>query len=52
MTAKRYDARLEQAGWDAPGFADDGWSPARLGETPPCALAAHAAPPIRAVQRR
>jgi alpha-L-rhamnosidase len=45
-----YDARLEQPGWDAPGFADDGWSAARLGETPPCALAAHVAPPIRAIQ--
>jgi alpha-L-rhamnosidase len=45
-----YDARLEQAGWDAPGFDDDSWTPARLGETPPCRLAAHAAPPIRAIQ--
>ncbi|MDR7118787.1 family 78 glycoside hydrolase catalytic domain [Caulobacter sp. BE254] len=45
-----YDARLEQAGWDAPGFDDEGWSAARLGETPPCRLAAHVAPPIRPIQ--
>jgi len=45
-----YDARLEQAGWDAPGFADDGWAAARLGQTPPCALAPQVAPAIRATQ--
>jgi alpha-L-rhamnosidase len=45
-----YDARLEQAGWDAPGFDDTAWPPARLGDTPPCRLDAHTAPPIRAVQ--
>jgi alpha-L-rhamnosidase len=45
-----YDARLEQSGWDAPGFDDRGWTAARVGETPPCRLAAHAAPPIRAIQ--
>src|SRR5258708_1681261 len=29
-----YDARLEQAGWDAPGFADAAWKPALLVKPP------------------
>jgi len=44
------DARLDQLGWDAPGFDDRAWTPARLGEPPAYRLTAHPQPPIRAIQ--
>jgi len=31
---ERYDARLEQAGWNAPEFDDSGWVPARTEDIP------------------
>jgi len=45
-----YDARLEQAGWDQPGFKDSAWAPALETKTPGGALrgVTEAAPPIRA----
>ncbi|MGD0518313.1 MAG: glycoside hydrolase family 78 protein [Thermoguttaceae bacterium] len=43
-----YDARLEQPGWDRPGFDDSQWSPALLVEPPKGILAAQMMPPIRA----
>jgi len=47
-----HDARREQAGWSAPGFAGDGWSAVRKIETPATiALDAQPGPPIRETQR-
>ncbi len=52
---ERYDARLEEAGWDRPGFKADGrWVPAaplpedEAAAVPPLVLQAY--PPIRAVR--
>jgi len=47
-----FDARQEQAGWDAPGFDDTGWKPAVETTGPGGTLlgASHSAPPIRVMQ--
>jgi len=47
---ERYDARLEQEGWDRPGFDDSSWEPAAVLAGPP--LTAGMIPPIRIVERR
>ena len=44
---ERYDARLEQDGWDAPGFDDSGWTPAVKATSPGGALTAMIQPPVR-----
>jgi len=46
-----YDARLEQPGWDAPGFADASWSPAQVCVGPGGGLVSQMAPPIRVIQQ-
>lgn len=46
-----HDARLEPAGWDAPGFDDSGWSPALLVPAPAGAPRAQIMPPVRAQRR-
>ena len=43
-----YDARLEQAGWDTAGFADQAWDAVQLVAAPLGRLAAQSLPPIRA----
>jgi alpha-L-rhamnosidase len=43
-----YDARLDQAGWDTAGFADQTWAAAQLVAAPKGQLVAQALPPIRA----
>jgi alpha-L-rhamnosidase len=45
-----YDARLEQAGWAAAGFAGQGWRAVDIAPTPPCALKAQISPPIRRIE--
>ncbi len=45
-----YDARLEQPGWDSPGFNDARWSAAIETKGPGGALAAQMAPAIRVIQ--
>ncbi len=47
-----YDARLEQAGWNRPGFDDSMWQPAQIVEGPGGELKglSAAAPPIRAFE--
>jgi len=45
-----YDARLERAGWSAPGFDDAGWSRVRLAGPGPPALVAPAGPPVRRIE--
>ena len=43
-----YDARREQAGWDRPGFDDQGWKPAVAAAGKIGSLRAQTVPPIRA----
>ncbi len=45
---ERYDARLELAGWDAPGFDDAGWQNAIV--LPGYPLASQMMPPIRVAE--
>lgn len=42
-----YDARLEQPGWDRPGFDDTKWQAAQVVEAPKGKLTAQAMPPIK-----
>ena len=42
-----YDARLEQKGWDTPGFDDRAWSPALVVDAPKGKIVAQAMHPIR-----
>jgi len=44
-----YDARLEQPGWDRPGFDDSAWAPVDVTESIPAKLQAHPGPPVRAI---
>jgi alpha-L-rhamnosidase len=48
-TAEHYDARLEQPGWNLPGFDDEGWSNATNTGTPSQNIVAQALHPIRNV---
>ena len=45
-----YDARLEQGGWDAPGFDDKNWAPAVATPAPPGKLDRQFWPPLREKQ--
>ncbi len=47
-----YDARLEKAGWDSPGYDDAGWQPAAAVEAPGGALTAQRMPAARVVETR
>jgi len=42
-----YDARREQAGWDAASFSDEGWKPAQLIVPKEPAIVAQFFPPVR-----
>jgi alpha-L-rhamnosidase len=42
-----YDARLEQPGWDGPGFRDASWAPAVVSPAPPGVVAAEMTTPPR-----
>ncbi len=44
-----YDARLEQPGWDAPGFADASWTPAIIEPAPSSILSAEMTTPPRVI---
>ncbi|MBW6535311.1 MAG: glycoside hydrolase family 78 protein [Mariniphaga sp.] len=48
-TAEHYDARLEQPGWDKPGFEADGWRNASNTGAPSQNIVAQALHPIRNV---
>ncbi len=48
MAGETYDARLEQPGWDRPGFDDSDWASASVVTAPGGALHAEALPPIKA----
>lgn len=45
-----YDARLEQVGWDRPGFPAAGWRAAKVLEAPTQRLDPQQLPPIRKIQ--
>ncbi|PIB91379.1 alpha-L-rhamnosidase [Caulobacter sp. FWC2] len=45
-----HDARLDETGWDGPGFDDRVWTPARKGDAPPVHVPAQPGPGIRAIQ--
>ena len=45
-----YDARLEKAGWDAPGFDDQSWSGVRVAQHPLGNLIAPEGPPVRRIE--
>lgn len=47
-----YDARLEQPGWNEPGFDDSGWRPVLSVERPRGAMRLCAAEPIRIAEER
>lgn len=50
QAGESYDARLEQPGWDAPGFDDAKWTSVSVGaELAPKIVRAHPAPPVRRV---
>jgi alpha-L-rhamnosidase len=45
-----YDARLEQAGWDKPGFDDSNWPAAVAEDPPPVLVSAQLSTPVRVAQ--
>jgi alpha-L-rhamnosidase len=45
-----YDARLEKAGWSAPGFDDREWSAVKSVDQPKNDLVAPAGPPVRRIE--
>ncbi|UGU15764.1 glycoside hydrolase family 78 protein [Sinomicrobium kalidii] len=45
-----YDARLEQPGWDRPGFEDSKWKPVVVQESPKGKLRAQTAPPVKTLE--
>ncbi|NJN26439.1 MAG: family 78 glycoside hydrolase catalytic domain [Cyclobacteriaceae bacterium] len=48
-TGEQYDARLEQPGWDTPGFDDQNWQNSLLAGAPSQHIVAQSARPIRIV---
>lgn len=50
-TAEHYDARLEQPGWDKPGFDDSGWKPGVIRAAPSQNIVSQQVHPIRNVER-
>lgn len=47
-----YDARLEQAGWDTPGFDDSHWTGVAIGQAPAARLVAQTSPALKATGTR
>ena len=47
-----YDARLEQPGWDRPGYDDSSWSAARPADPPPGALFSQLMPAMKVIETR
>ncbi len=46
-----YDARLEQAGWNEPGFNDSNWKNVVVQRAPKGKLASQLAPPVKIMER-
>lgn len=51
LMGQAYDARLEQPGWDSPGFDDSAWGAAELSMNPQGAFQAALAEPVREIER-
>jgi len=49
VNGETYDARLEQPGWNRPGFDDAKWAPAITVPAPGGTLRAEAIPPIKVI---
>jgi len=47
-----YDAQREMPGWDAPGFDDQAWTPARPVDGPGGVLRAQEQPPVAVIEHR
>ncbi len=47
LAGEEYDARLEEPGWDRPGFDDTSWRPVELLEAPAAALTAQHSPTVQ-----
>ncbi|MFW6145849.1 MAG: family 78 glycoside hydrolase catalytic domain [Planctomycetota bacterium] len=47
---EHYDARLEQPGWDEPGFDHDAWLPVEIAPAPGGRLEPQTLPPIRRIE--
>lgn len=47
LSGEVYDARLEQAGWDTPGYDDSAWAAAKVVEAPKGRLSPQMVQPIR-----
>ncbi|MGS2739262.1 glycoside hydrolase family 78 protein [Sinomicrobium sp. M5D2P17] len=45
-----YDGRLEQPGWDSPGFRGGGWKPVVIQEAPKGTLRPQTAPPVKVLR--
>ena len=45
-----YDARLEQPGWNKPGFTDPHWTAAAISEAPQAIVSSQMSPPIRVTE--
>ena len=48
---EHYDARLEQPGWNAPGFDDSSWENAVLRKKPEGIMKAHMSPTDKVMER-
>jgi len=46
-SGETYDARLEQPGWDKPGFNDTRWAPAAISDAPPGLVSSQMAAPAQ-----
>lgn len=46
-----YDARMEQKGWDKPGFKDSGWKPVVMQAAPKGKLTPQLAAPVKIMER-
>ncbi|MGZ3872712.1 MAG: family 78 glycoside hydrolase catalytic domain [Mucilaginibacter sp.] len=50
-TAEHYDARMEQPGWNKPGFIDTAWKPVINRSAPSLNIVSQTMQPIRAVEK-
>jgi alpha-L-rhamnosidase len=49
-TGETYDARLEQPGWDTPGFQDTTWAAASISSAPPAVVSSQMSPTIQVTE--
>jgi alpha-L-rhamnosidase len=49
LKGETYDARMEMAGWDKPGFNDAAWRPVAVGSEVHPLMQAHPGPPVRVI---